>query len=163
MIEVIGPAPSPDRDARVVARCSCGTEWVIRRKHLKSQTSCGCSRKAYDARRRAAAEERKRAPKVDVPAIAVRFVPASHWRTDTAVVGAILIALRLPFDELSLLEPIDADLLRELAGLDADDLDRPGLRRWLEADALGRVYGVRCAASDVFGTPREAVEGKRAA
>lgn len=146
MLTVIGDAPS--RSGRMsVVQCSCGHTWEAPTRRVPFMRSCGCAM--------------KRRPRVKVEMVTVpRFVPASHWRTDTAVIGALLIALRLPFDELSFLAPIDADLLRELAGLDADDLDRAALRRWLESDGT-RVYGVRCSASLVFGSEQTACDGGR--
>lgn len=171
MITILTPATA----GKIVSvRCACGVEFTARRADVKRGHTTRCAacrpaRKTPEQRRerlrlnRKLRDEKRRKPE-EMPKLVMvpRFVPASTWRTDTAVIGALLIALRLPLDELSFLSPIDADVLRELAGLDADDLDRPGLRRWLEADALGRVYGVRCPASLVFGTPREAV-GRKAA
>jgi hypothetical protein len=143
MLTAIRRVESPDGDARALVRCDCGVEKTVRVKHLAKAKSCGCTRGASVAAWRATTAP---APKRVGP------IPPPWRRSDTAVIGALLIALDLPGDELSWLPPMDAAELAGRAGLDVDDdLNRPVLRRWLEATACGAVYGVRVAYSDVRG------------
>jgi hypothetical protein len=151
MLTIIGPAPSPDRDARVLARCHCGVEWVIRRKHVKSQTSCGCSRKAYNERRRTAAEERKRAPKIEMVTVP-RFVPAHRLMSDAVLCDELVKLLDPPWGRLPYLQPVSVAWVCERLGCEPHHVLRAPLNIALCWDDDGEiVYGRLVAVGDVFG------------
>lgn len=138
-LTIISPAPSTDRSgARVLVRCDCGVEKVVRRKHVVTGQikSCGCANLAVIAARRAAAEERKRRKSDEMPELVVRFVPAAWYRTDRQLLGACIIALSADTPRTL------ADLTRVIDADDAELAERCAVLR-------GHVEAVRLECGDV--------------
>jgi hypothetical protein len=153
-LTILGPAPTTDRSgARVFVRCDCGVEKVMRRKHVTSgqQKSCGCSRKAYNERRRTAAEERKRAPKIEMVTVP-RFVPAHRLMSDAVLCDELVKLLDPPWGRLPYLRPTRVADICEALGCESHHILRAPLNIALCWDDDGEiVYGRLVAVGDVFG------------
>lgn len=155
-LTVLSPAPSR-AGRRNHYRCECGAEFTARASDVARGAikSCGCLNKRFANRRRS----------LDVPAIAVRFVPASPWMRDDVLCDALVALLRPPFGRLPYVAPTSvARICREL-GCEPHHVLRAPLNVALEWDCEGeRLWGRGIAAGDLFG-PRapEAVREREAA